>query len=424
MPSPTGLRRLGTSDGVLWSKARELDILLRDTAQDLGFVVNLSSSLDTSPTDASERVLIARGGDSNKWQLSPRIEYEGSQIVLRFLLVPAGADHAIVRTESTSVEDFQVRAVVMLRDLVRAGQQRPALPPTPAGDGRTSPEQGDRRSEGRAVLVVHAAAFGGFVGYSLQKSSGSDDVRLTYPLMALGTGLGLGGSLIIAEEWDVGLGDAWYMSAGAIWPTFGGWMLARGRDVQPESDRYAWGLGGGLAGITLASFSLSFAGMSEGGAAVAHSGGFIGTGLGAGTEMAIRGKTDVTPFEGLGYGALAGVLIGGAIGRGIEESPSRIMMIDVGVGLGALSFASVASPLLIGDTTENRERAWALLTMSGALAGGTVAYFMTAPGGSRVASFDRPFPVPGQPIAGVIAQSQREDGTVAPAYGVGWTGAF
>ena len=81
-------------------------------------------------------------------------------------------------------------------------------------------------------------------------------------------------------------------------------MLARGTNVQPESDRYAWGIGGGLAGITLASVSLSFAGMANGGAAVAHSGGIIGTGLGAGTEMAIRGNADETPFKGLGYGAL------------------------------------------------------------------------------------------------------------------------
>jgi len=424
MPSPVRLHRPDLVDGTLMQRARELDLLLRDTAQDLGFMVTLSGAQDVSPSDASERALLALSAKSDQWYVSPRLENEGSQLVLRFVVVPAGSDHALVRTESATAEEFQVRAVVMLRDLVRAGQKLPVA--ASAAPDRRSPEEGKKhkRSEGRAILAMHAAVFGGYVGYSLQKSSGSDDARLTYPLMALGTGVGLGGSLIIAEEWDIGLGDAWYMSAGVFWPTLGGLMLARGRDVQPESDRHAWGIGGGLAGITLASVSLSFAGMADGGAAVAHSGGFIGTGLGAGTEMAIRGNADETPFEGLGYGALGGVLLGGIIGRGVEESPSRIMMIDVGVGLGALSFAAVGSPLLIGEATEARERAWVLLTMSGAVAGGATAYWMTSEHRSQSAHIDRGFPIPGQPLAGVIGESRKADGTAVPAYGVGWAGAF
>lgn len=423
MPSPVELHRPDLADGVLMQRAREIDLLLRDTAQDLGFAVNLAGPQAISPSEASERALLQQAAKSDRWLVSPRLELEGSQIVLRLVVIPAGSDHALVRTESTTPSELQVRAVVMLRDLLEAGKGVPPSTGTSPQQGPAAAREPYKRSEGRAILAVHAAVFGGFVGYSLQKSSGTDDERLIYPLMAIGTGVGLGGSLIIAEEWDIGLGDAWYMSAGAVWPTLGGLLLARGRDVQPESDRYAWGIGGGLAGITLASVSLSFAGMADGGAAVAHSGGFIGTGLGAGTEMAIRGDTDETPYEGLGYGALGGVLLGGIIGRGVEESPSRIMMIDVGVGLGALSFAAVSSPLLIGDTTESRERAWVLVTMSGAVAGGAAAYWMTSPR-TPTASSESPFPIPGQPLAGVIGQSRGPDGSVAPAYGLGWSGVF
>lgn len=420
VPSPVPLHRPELLDGILLQRARELDVLLRDTAQDLGFAVTLSGTQGVSPGDASERALLERSKTSEQWVVSPRIEFEGNQIVLRLLVVPAGADHALVRTEATTFDEFQVRAVVILRDLIRGAQQQPASS-SPSEREQPLAARREPRSAGRAVLAMNAAAFGGFVGYSLQRSSGSDDTQLTYPLMAIGTGVGLGGSLLIAEEWDVGTGDAWYMSAGVVWPTLGGLLLARGRDVQPESDRYAWGVAGGLGGITLASVSLSFAGMHTGGAAVAHSGGFIGTGLGAGTEMVIRGSTDDTPYEGLGYGALGGVLLGGIIGRGVEESPSRIMMIDVGVGLGALSFAAVSSPLLIAEPTEGRERAWVLLTMSGAVVGGAAAYWMTDQPGADI---EGSLPIPGQPMAGLIGQSLRSDGSVVPAYGVGWTGAF
>ncbi len=421
LPSAVHLHSPDPTDGLLLQRARELDLLLRDTAQDLGFTVALSDKYGQAPANGSERALLEHSTAYNEWVVAPRIEYEGTQIVLRLVVAPPNANHVLSRTESMAAKAFQVRAVVMLRDLLRAGQVQPPATTSQPVDGPPLHTSKKLRSEGRAVLATHTAMFGGYVGYSLQKSSGSDDARLTYLLMAIGTGVGLGGSLIIAEEWDVGLGDAWYMSAGVLWPTLGGTLLAHGHDVQPESDRYAWGIAGGFAGVTLASVSLSFAGIATGGAAAAHSGGFIGAGLGAGTEMAIRGETDETPYLGLGYGALGGILLGGLVGRGVEQSPSRILMMDVGVGLGALSFAAVGSPLLIADNTEGRERAFVLLTMSGALAGGATAYLITG-NSDFLAAND--LPMRGQPLAGVIGQSMRDDGSVVPAYGVGWSGLF
>ena len=429
LPSPLPLRLPTVADGLLAQYARELDMLLRDTTQDLGFSVGLTQGGRIDASDATERGLVERARTSEQWQISPRIELDGSSLIVRLVVVPAGSEHAFVRSEVTTPENYQLRAVVMLRDLIRAGSGSPG--PNASGVSRDGMAPGGdrigpkKRSEGRAILAVNAAIFGGYVGYALQKSSGSDDARLTYPLLALGSGVGLGGSLIIAEEWDVGVGDAWYMSAGVVWPTVGGLLLARGRNVQPESDRYSWGLAGGLGGLTLASVSLTFAGMADGGAAVAHSGGMLGIGLGAGTELAIRGTTSETPYEGMGYGAIAGVVLGGIIGRGVEESASRVLMVDVGAGLGGLSFAAVASPLLIGDdVSETRQRAWSILTLSGAVAGGVVAYWVTdEPTPSH--GLNEPLPLwYGYPVAGIIGEGRADDGSTAPAYGVGWAGAF
>ena len=67
----------------------------------------------------------------------------------------------------------------------------------------------------------------------------------------LGTGIGLGGALLVAEEWDVGTGDAWTLAGAGWWGAAAGVAIANGRHVQPLTDRYAWGVGGGLIGIGL-----------------------------------------------------------------------------------------------------------------------------------------------------------------------------
>ncbi len=428
-PSPLPLRQPGASEGILQLRARELDAVLRDAAQDLGLTVVLVDSLLDVPTNASESKLVKRAVDDKRWMISPRLEIAGDKWLLRLLLVPAGSNVALSRVELVDPAELHVRAVVMLRDLVRAGQGK--APPVLSG----SPEeatQGDRdqaprkrkRSEGRAILALNAAALGGFVGYSLQKSGGSDDARLTYPLLALGTGIGVGGSLIVAEEWDVGVGDAWYLSAGVVWPTAGGLLLAKGRNVQPPSDRYTWGLVGGLGGLTLASISLTFRGMGEAGATITHSGGLLGIGFGAGTEALIRGSKTETPYQGMGYGALAGTVVAGALARKFSGgSVSRVMMIDVGAGLGALSVAAVASPLLIGEeVSETRQRIWVSSTMGGAVVGGVIAWWITDDASSRSGAGDTWRY--GRPQVGVIGVSSAPDGRRTPAYGVSWAGTF
>jgi len=62
------------------------------------------------------------------------------------------------------------------------------------------------------VLAVNGALFGAFVAYSVQRASGNDDPRVLYPLLALGTGVGIGTSLLASEEWDIGTGQAWFLA--------------------------------------------------------------------------------------------------------------------------------------------------------------------------------------------------------------------
>ncbi len=424
MPSTLPLRSPGPSDGVLVLKARELDGLLGDTAQDLGLSVTLTSREDMPPSEAAESRLLERSKRSDQWLISPRLEIAGGDFIIRLVVVPPRSNLALVRVERVRPQDFAVRAAIMLRDLVRAGQGQSqiaaAAPAEGLGPAAERPERA--RSDGRATLAVNAAILGGFVGYALQKSSGSNDARLTYPLLALGAGIGVGGSLIVAEEWDVRIGDAWYLSAGAVWPTVGGLLVARGREVMPESDRWAYGIAGGLGGITLASVALSFGHLSDAGAAFAHSGGALGMGLGGGTELAIRGSTKNTPYEGMGYGAIGGVVAGGLIATQIKGSASRVFMVDVGAGLGALAAAAAASPLVFGERTDARDRIWIATTMAGAFAGGAVAYLWT--GSSSKSASASQWPRYARPMAGVIGVSQAQDGSQVPAYGIGCSGLW
>ena len=113
-----------------------------------------------------------------------------------------------------------------------------------------------------------------------------------------------------------------------------------------------------------------------------------------------------------------------AIARQFDHgSVSRVLMVDVGTGLGALSVAAVASPLLIGeDVSEARQRAWVASTMGGAVLGGAMAWWITADSSPK-AHASNPFRY-GRPEAGVIAVSRARNGTSAPAFGIGWSGIF
>lgn len=424
--SPTELPELRRPDAedasALARWARQLDAIVTEAIQDLGLRLDVSDRTTPTPRTLTEDALVARAESS--WVISPRLALDGDKLRLHIVAVAPGSKVLLVRTQEVAPREVAVRALVMTRDVVQAGR----------GVADDSPKKQDQdaeppgklvmpaRSAGRAVLALNSAAFGGYVGLSLQRASGSDDERLTYPLIALGTGIGLGASMIVADEWDVGLGDAWFLSAGAWWPLASGFLIADGYDVSPEDDRFVYGLVGAGAGMALATTALTFRGMSEGGATLAHSGGAFGMTLGGMAQLAFEGRTDKTPTRGMGYGAGAGVLVAGALATQVSVSSNRVLLIDLGVVLGGLTGAAAASPLVFGEEqTEGKDRAWLSSVTAGFIAGGVVAYFMTEPSeraptrsrGPRVA-----------PYLGVVAEGLGRDGRREPVYGGGVQGIW
>jgi hypothetical protein len=298
---------------------------------------------------------------------------------VRIIAIAPGSKVLYSRLDTVQQAQLDVTAVVMMRDLVQAAkkhEQKPQIAPAAAAETAVVVEA---RSEGRAVLALNSAAFGAYIGFALQRAGGSDDPRLTYPLIALGTGVGLGASMIIADEWDVGVGDAWYVSAGTWWPGLAGLLLASsyGKD---DAGRLIIGLGSAVGGVGLATVSLMFGDMNDGGAVMAHSGGALGLLLGGVGQLIVDGKADHTPTRGMGYGAAAGVLAAGTVARFIPEpTASRILLVDLGAGLGGLTGAALASPLIFGDPNEKQNRIWLSSIAVGMIGGGTAGYLITRP---------------------------------------------
>ncbi|MCA9593456.1 MAG: hypothetical protein KC776_09105 [Myxococcales bacterium] len=422
---PPELRRPDPSaPGSLSRWTRRLDAVLHEAAQDLGLTLDVSERLDVSPGSLKEDALVERAAD--RWVVSPRLTFDGGKVRIRLVAVAPGSNVVLVRSQEVEPRQVTIRAMVMLRDIVQVGRGSPTddkprtAEPAPPRGTLAIPA----RSQGRAVLALNAAAFGGYVGFALQRASGSGDERLTYPLIALGTGIGLGGSMIIADEWDVGLGDAWYLSAGAWWPAASGLLLAEGYGVSPESDRYVYGLVGASAGITLATMSLSLRGMGEGGALLSHSGGAFGMFLGGVTQLAVDGTTDETPTLGMGYGAGAGVLVAGAVATQVSLTPSRVLLVDLGGVLGGLTVAGASSPLVFADErSEGKDRAFLAGVAAGTLAGGVVGYLLTQPASSKRAEKEEERWA-ALPWAGVIGETRTVDGKRVPAMGAGVRGLW
>ncbi len=418
-------------DGAIYARATELDATLRDAVQDLGFALDVA---DAGPAaghardlDMLERAQHAgaqspRPADAGTWLVSPRLEpASGDSFILRIVVVAPRSRQLRVRVERVSGADVSVRGLVLLRDLLSTSPGAPAeaapRPDESASTGIMAPS----RSPGRAVLAANAALFGAFMAFSVQRASGSEDPRLLYPLLTLGTGLGLGSALLVAEEWNVSTGDAWTLAGGAWWGTAAGILIANGRR-QPLTDRYAWGVGGGLVGLGLATFSLTRGKADEGDAVLVHSGAGLGLGLGALTDYFYRGDLNQTPHTGAGYGAAIGLVAGGTLSKIAKLPASRILLVDLGAGLGAAAGAAIGSPLVFEQVTPEKTRGFVAITLGGTLLGGAAAWWFTR---DRARPTDPPPPraLRVVPYGGTIGASQTRDGAV-PAYGLGVNGTW
>jgi len=434
--SPTPLHRPTSLEEPLATRTHELDATLRDATQDLGFVLDLD---DAGPrpghmrdVDMLARAGRARPGDAagstGTWVVSARLEpLSGDSLLLRVVAVPPNGKELRTRVEIVKGADASLRGLVLLRDLLspdvadradeHAHDESSGTVPA-AGTGIVTPS----RSPGRAVLAANGALFGGYIGYSLVRSTGTSDPRVLYPLLTLGTAVGLGGALLASEEWDVSTGDAWFLAAGAWWGAASGILLANSATTQSEPP-YAWGIGGGLAGVALGTFALTRSRMDEGDALLTHSGAGLGMWVGALVELGYRGTTGVTPYTGAGLGSAIGVVGAGAASIFVTVSPSRVLLLDLGAGLGALAGAAVCSPLIFSDltgpnTTTTDTRLFLAGTLTGTAVGATAAWFLTRSSPPKKAAW-----MNGMPTAGLIGQSMTANGPV-PAYGVLFSGTF
>lgn len=385
--SATPVHRPRESETQLFVRAQELEATLRDAAQDLGYDLDVG---DLGPATGRTRDLdllerAAQGGargtlQRGTWVVSPRLEYAGQgSYVVRIIVAPPGARTLRVRVERVGATDISARGLVMMRELLVVARKAQGIEVRPDLD-RDSAKHGvmaTPRSPGRAVLAANGTLFGAFVGYGVQRASGSDDPRLLYPLVAIGAGAGLGTSLLAAGEWDITSGDAWMLSGAAWWGTASGLLIAGGRHVQPITDRYAWGIGGGLVGASLATFALTRKRMDEGDATFTNSAGAFGLFLGSLGDFYYRGTIEARPLTGMGYGAAAGTVIAGASSLFFRASSSRVLLIDLGAGLGALGGAALSSPLLFEDVTAAKTRGFLAATTVGTLGGASIAYLLT-----------------------------------------------
>lgn len=363
-----------------------IDRLVTEAVQDLG------RTLALEPRGArevqSDDDLVERAKES--WVVQPSLSREGGGLRVRIVAVRPGTRVMLVRSEAAGQDELDVRVAVMMRDLLRG--RADAAAPAAAEERPIEPaEPSEPRSSGRAVLALNAAVFGGYVGYSIQAASGSSDERLIYPLVALGTGVGLGASMLVADEWDVSVGRAWFLSAGLWWPTTSGLLLAAHYDV-PEEDRYVYGVVAGTAGVALAVAGIGSSEITDGDAVLAHSGGVLGMGLGGLTQLFVEGRTGLTPLSGMGYGAAAGTLGAGILATQLDVKASRLLLVDLGATLGALTGAAAGSPLLLVNEEESkpRTRAWLGGIFAGSLLGAGIGWYSTRRSDARPSRAELP----------------------------------
>lgn len=413
------------------ARAREIEATLKDTAQDLDLSLDLTGQI---PGDGVSDLDLVKRAAAGVWVISPRLEVLGKDtFLLRIVAVPPKSATMLVRAEKVEGPQVSVRSVVMLKDFVT--MKLGAGPtPTTADDAMPRPDDESGRSRGRPILAASTTLFGLYAALSIHKSSQSDDPRLLYPLLALGSGLGLGASLLAADEWNVRPGAAWTVAGGTWWGVLAGLNIAAGRNLQPTDDRYAWGFLGGLTGTTLAVTALALERYDDGDAALVHSGAALGTFTGGLLEGiycgdvkgCVRDNTASTPSTGLGYGAAFGLVGGGVLAAFVETSAQRVLFVDLGAGLGALAGASAASPLGFGEKTEKKQRGFLVAVGSGTLLGGALGWFLTREKNTTPANAaPKPAAAEVRPNAGILGTSiDPKTGATALIWGAGIMGTF
>jgi hypothetical protein len=395
----------------------ELTSTLRDAAPELGYEVELTPPEPPLPEDDAELLEFAER-DHVTYVVSA-LEQRGSGYRLRVAVASPGRAELRVRYADVAANDVPAKGLVLLRALLRQAEREVrALPvPTEAVVPKSPVATASELRVGRAILATNAGVLGALTGFSVQRASGSDDPRVLFPLLALGAGAGLAGGLVVADEFELDANQALFLASGAWWGVGAGLLVANGRDVTPFSDRYLWGIGGGVAGAALSAAWSARRRMDSGGLVLENSGAVFGMALGGLSESFVRANTTDPPRTGGGIGAMAGLALAAGTASFVRVPTGRILLVDLGGAVGGLAGAAIASPLVFQNVTDAKARGFFAAAAGGVVAGGALTWWLTrrerVP---RVAWLDGV-----TPTFGVIGSSATREGSV-PAWGFGFAG--
>lgn len=370
-------------EGELRARADELDATLREAVEDSGFALAIPDA-DELARGVRDAALVARAnqGERGRWVLSPRLEREGGRWLLRFVAVAPGERELRVRLEEATALDLPARALVALRGLLLRRAAASASRETGANDAATANVLAAPRTAGRMVLALHGAAFGAFAGYAVERTSGGEDSRLLFPLLAVGGSIGAGAAILASDEWNLSSDSAWGVGLAMTAGTVAGYATGiEYSQSNTATSRYSYAVGGGLAGLALGVVSVANAAETNV-APIMGSGAFLGALGGALGSRLLTGNLEAPFSQGLGEGLAVGLLGATALALTADPDPNRLVNLDLGAGLGALVGAAVGTPFVVQPKSEHGDRAFLGATLAGAIAGGAVGWWLapsTAP---------------------------------------------
>ena len=239
------------SDAAALARAQQLDLVLTDAIQDLGLTLDLSEGT-TAERELTDLEVLARATKRSGWVVYPSIEGRDRSWWCGWWRSPR-LQGRLGRIETIKASELAVRAVVMLRDVIaaRSGtsatevgaapRRSPRAAEQPRGSGSFT-RSVDPRLQWRALRWIRRL-FGAAPG------TGSDDPRLLFPLMALGTGWGS----VRRRSWpksgtsaSVTLGTCRLQHGGPRWQ--GSWC-SRKTEPDPPTE-YSYAVVGALSGLS------------------------------------------------------------------------------------------------------------------------------------------------------------------------------
>jgi hypothetical protein len=367
----------------------EFNSTVVDAFTDLGYEVSLATHPAVYDREADFLAAAAKGDFVMAIDVR---SLKGEHARLEVTYAPPNATSLQSKIEILPKKRVLVRTLVTLRQIL---SKAPTAPPTCDKSEPTEPAAGAPGwSRGRVLLVTSTAVFGFAGSYAIYEASQTDNLSVLFPLLALGTGVGIGTGFLVSEEWNITPSVASVLTAGTWWGVWAGYNFGVASNVQPDRDRFAWGLAGGLAGTVLSATTASLHTFSDNEAALIHSASGIGGLIGYELESIINGSVNLNFGWGWAIGTCSGYAAGsvGSFFLKPDITTSRILVTDLGFVVGTLAGVSIASPLLVKNSSPDNSRVFLASGLGGGLIGAGIAFALSKQigGSSSKAAF---FPI-------------------------------